>query len=131
MKGLRVKLPQWVPAPLLPPRTLYFPISLHLSPPELALMYFSEHVWGTNCLLGRGRSDYEMLRASGDCIHNLGALQSVEMGEMRGDEEEPATDCWLGRTSRVGGTNKVEKTQGGECGKKEDIQMHRALLMGE
>lgn len=102
MKGLRAQLPQSVPAPLLPPRTLYFHIPLHLSPPELALMYFSEHVWVTNCLFGRGRSDYEMLRTSGDCVHNLGALQSVEMGEMRGDDEEPATDCWLGRPAEWG-----------------------------
>lgn len=95
----------------------FFSYPLHLSPPGLALMYFSEHVWGANCLLGRGRSDYELLRASGHWVHNLGALQSVEMREMKEDEEESAADCWLG--GRVGGPIRWRKPGGWRlCGKK-------------
>lgn len=105
-----------------------FSYPLHLSPPGLALMYFSEHVWGANCLLGGGRSDYELLRASGYWVHNLGALQSIEMREVREDEES-AADCWLG--SRVGGPIRWRKPGGWRLCGKEDIQMHRALLMGE
>lgn len=31
-----------------------------------------------------------MLRVSGDCLHNLGAFQSIEMGEMRRSQLQTA-----------------------------------------
>lgn len=57
-------------------------------------------------------------------MHNFGAFQSVEMREMREDEEESATDCWLG--GRVGGPIRWRKPVGGE-----GCVARRALLMGE